>query len=447
MPCASRHRVACIGLAFLGPVLVPPTSTAENALTTLQTRERSLYLSAEGGGGGRLTADRTAANVWEQFLIVDRNGGRLRSGDRVLIRTTNGHYVSAEGGGGRELVANRKAGLQWEEFIIEKHASPTDPVIVGPASVSFRTFDSRFWVTAENGGGAGLKAVRTTQQAKGPQELFRIGPFFTPNPERLSAPFENPAAFGKPIGVDRDKRKGPKVSSCTDYRGYTFPHCYDTHMGTDFPLLTSYPGAALGFKVIAAAAGEVLFTDDGHIDKCFFNPFVPDTITCPQTPGEAANYVVIRQDDGRVAFYHHMRRDSILVRKGQRVECGAQLGMAASSGRSALPHLHFELRTAVEAQTDEIIIDKDYEFIRSKTDTVDSYDPMRWSLNASRVPLRTCSESILGCRGGVIGIQCSPATHWAACRNAAFDLKSACALPGLRGCQKTCADVCTQVCM
>jgi len=53
------------------------------------------------------------------------------------------------------------------------------------------------------------------------------------------------------------------------------------------------------------------------------------------------NHVIISSlGDHERTVYGHLRRD-VLVRRGQRVVAGQQLGWTASSGRSTWPHLHF----------------------------------------------------------------------------------------------------------
>jgi Peptidase family M23 len=48
--------------------------------------------------------------------------------------------------------------------------------------------------------------------------------------------------------------------------------------------------------------------------------------------------------DGWVTQYCHMARDSILVKRGQRVEAGTPIGRVGLSGKTEFPHLHFSVR-------------------------------------------------------------------------------------------------------
>ena len=59
----------------------------------------------------------------------------------------------------------------------------------------------------------------------------------------------------------------------------------------------------------------------------------------------AGNYVVLQDDAGQSYAYMHMR-DRALVRKGDRLRAGEQIGYVGETGRATGCHLHFELWTA-----------------------------------------------------------------------------------------------------
>lgn len=56
-------------------------------------------------------------------------------------------------------------------------------------------------------------------------------------------------------------------------------------------------------------------------------------------------YVSVVDDDGYEYFYYHMKKDSRIVERGQRVETGEQLGLSGNTGNSAAPHLHLSVIT------------------------------------------------------------------------------------------------------
>lgn len=126
--------------------------------------------------------------------------------------------------------------------------------------------------------------------------------------------------------LDHDPTPGILDWHCTSYT-------YNTHAGADSEL-RSFGEQVIGVPVFAAADGVVVATDDGH----------PDMNTT--WAGQPANYVIIDHGGGRLGYYWHLRNGSVAVSPGQAVKAGHQVGQTASSGNSAGPHLHFEVREA-----------------------------------------------------------------------------------------------------
>jgi murein DD-endopeptidase MepM/ murein hydrolase activator NlpD len=131
-----------------------------------------------------------------------------------------------------------------------------------------------------------------------------------------------------------------------------------------------------GTDVYAALSGEVLWVFDGNYDRCPNDtepscqaPVVdggPNVrsgyMVCTDGRNEycvgtnygtgcywcfyGSNVVVIRHPNDPVVFatrYDHLRRGSILVTPGQRVERGQKIAQVGSAGNSTGPHLHFEV--------------------------------------------------------------------------------------------------------
>jgi hypothetical protein len=59
--------------------------------------------------------------------------------------------------------------------------------------------------------------------------------------------------------------------------------------------------------------------------------------------GQPANFVIISHPAMRDTWYWHLKNGSVAVAVGQAVKAGQQIGLTASSGNSAGPHLHFEV--------------------------------------------------------------------------------------------------------
>ena len=114
---------------------------------------------------------------------------------------------------------------------------------------------------------------------------------------------------------------------------------YDTqsgynHAGTDY---FTWP---FGFnkmdssdvEIIAAAAGTIVYKQDGQYDRSCVNN------------NNQWNAVYVQHSDGSVAWYGHMKNGSLTSKTvGQTVAVGEYLGVVGSSGNSSGPHLHFEI--------------------------------------------------------------------------------------------------------
>lgn len=99
------------------------------------------------------------------------------------------------------------------------------------------------------------------------------------------------------------------------------------HYAVDF-------AAPIGTPVFAARGGTVMQVES-DFDKAGLNL---------EKYGGRANYVRIVHDDGTMALYAHLREGGVLVRVGQRVEKGQQIGLSGNTGFTSGPHLHFSVQ-------------------------------------------------------------------------------------------------------
>jgi len=110
------------------------------------------------------------------------------------------------------------------------------------------------------------------------------------------------------------------------------------HRGTDF-FLWPFPWNKMDanqVEVVAAAPGIIVHRQDGNFDRnCGFDNAGP------------WNAIYVQHFDGSIAWYGHLKRASLTTKSfGDTVQTGEYLGVVGSSGRSTLPHLHFELYDA-----------------------------------------------------------------------------------------------------
>jgi murein DD-endopeptidase MepM/ murein hydrolase activator NlpD len=89
--------------------------------------------------------------------------------------------------------------------------------------------------------------------------------------------------------------------------------------------------APLGTPVVAARDGVVMQVER-DFDKAGLNL---------EKYGGRANFVRILHDDGTMAVYAHLQEGGVLVRLGQRVRTGQQIGLSGNTGFTTGPHLHF----------------------------------------------------------------------------------------------------------
>jgi hypothetical protein len=66
-------------------------------------------------------------------------------------------------------------------------------------------------------------------------------------------------------------------------------------------------------------------------------------IMSPQQP--LGNHVILDHENGEFSFLAHLKKDSVRVSLGERIEPGTLLGACGNSGNSSEPHLHFHLQT------------------------------------------------------------------------------------------------------
>ncbi len=143
-------------------------------------------------------------------------------------------------------------------------------------------------------------------------------------PPAQATKFRKPFNGGASLGHGFDNNFG--AGGCTDYA--CAGKCYDTHSGSDFPMVT-------GTEVVAGANGTVSAVVQGCSNTGYRgNP-------CGSYCG---NHVKLAHPDGSTTIYCHMKNGSIVVGQGQGVSCGQKLGLSASSGSSTGPHLHFGWR-------------------------------------------------------------------------------------------------------
>ncbi len=55
------------------------------------------------------------------------------------------------------------------------------------------------------------------------------------------------------------------------------------------------------------------------------------------------NHIIIQHEDGSTAMYWHLKQNGVLVKIGDSVSKGQNIGLSGNSGYTAFPHLHFQI--------------------------------------------------------------------------------------------------------
>lgn len=153
-------------------------------------------------------------------------------------------------------------------------------------------------------------------------------------PLRRAAGLTDPGFYGISNFVDHGGGGTPK-----DYTGGN--RTYKDHMGTDFftvPFWWKKKDENL-VEIVAAADGII-------VAKAWSRPDTSCAVCSVPYPDPCYNWnaVYVEHADGTVAFYGHMKQNSLTSKNvGESVVKGEFLGIVGSSGNSSGPHLHFEV--------------------------------------------------------------------------------------------------------
>lgn len=98
----------------------------------------------------------------------------------------------------------------------------------------------------------------------------------------------------------------------------------------------------VGTPIVAAREGVVVKTENQQSGRGN-NP--------------AGNFVRVLHDDGTMGVYLHLKKGSVSVTEGQRVEQGSLLARSGNTGNSTGPHLHFVIQRNIGLAVESIPFD------------------------------------------------------------------------------------------
>lgn len=111
---------------------------------------------------------------------------------------------------------------------------------------------------------------------------------------------------------------------------------YNGHKGTDFRVLNTRVAA----DVLAAAPGTVRALRNDMADRLVRTKEDRQAVQ----NRECGNGVVVSHGDGWETQYCHLRKGTVTVSVGDRIERGQPIGQVGYSGLAAFPHVHLTLR-------------------------------------------------------------------------------------------------------
>lgn len=112
----------------------------------------------------------------------------------------------------------------------------------------------------------------------------------------------------------------------------------DKSYQNDGKQLTDY--YCYGKEVISPADGVVVGVNNNTKDYTGVGDYSVDW----RAIHIGGNFVVIKHEENEYSFTAHLKKDSILVKVGEKVKQGQTIGLCGNSGNSTEPHIHFHLQ-------------------------------------------------------------------------------------------------------
>jgi murein DD-endopeptidase MepM/ murein hydrolase activator NlpD len=199
-----------------------------------------------------------------------------------------------------------------------------DNSLAGPIEVMLR------FGRADNVAGDPQLPARATVPARGSALVARIGPVDATRPGQFELRLDgipgDPSAQPRDIVYQLPLRQ--RATEIDQGYGGSFSHTDpQNRYAIDF-------AADIGTPVLAARDGVVMQVES-DFDKAGLNL---------EKYGGRANFVRILHEDGTMALYAHLKPDGALVRVGQHVHAGQQIGLSGNTGFTTGPHLHFAVQ-------------------------------------------------------------------------------------------------------
>ena len=100
--------------------------------------------------------------------------------------------------------------------------------------------------------------------------------------------------------------------------------------------------------VVAPGAGRVVASESNEPDWAVGRAGLPDSVVLARPIALFGNYLVIDHGNGEFSLLAHLRRGSVVVRKGDQVRQGQAVGRVGFSGSVYTIHNHYQLQRGAE---------------------------------------------------------------------------------------------------
>ncbi len=178
------------------------------------------------------------------------------------------------------------------------------------------------------------------------------GIWITPNTPGSKVPSHGTSDFGESYAIDfvmLNDAKGIKKP----YRSRIFRYIIRGYRLSDF--------YGWGQTVYSPINGKVLAIENNITERQIVNPFTDlqymrkatrEYISSRRFPEKiAGNYVLLEISKSKYALLAHLVKGSIMVKPGESVEIGQEIGKLGHSGNSTMPHLHMQFMNSNDFNT------------------------------------------------------------------------------------------------
>lgn len=119
-----------------------------------------------------------------------------------------------------------------------------------------------------------------------------------------------------------------------------------------------------GTPTYASDSGTINVATDHESRQWIANsasdPYRPNTGTRKLTNADYGNYIIVDHGNGKKTLYAHLKKGSLVVKRGEQVKKGQKIGEVGSTGNSTGNHLHWEITENGVKISPADVLDKEF---------------------------------------------------------------------------------------